>query len=221
MPVTDDSRSSRDIDTALAEDRRFPPDEVFAAAANADASIYERDFDEFWTSEARARISWFSDFHTLYEWQLPYAKWYLGGSLNVCYNCVDRHVAAGNGGRVAYYWEGEPSGERRVLTFADLQREVVRFAAGLKQLGVRKGTPVGIYMGMVPELAIAMLACARLGAPFTVVFGGFSAEALAGGSRTWNAKCSSPRMRAGGVAAPYRSRPMPMKRSAGRRRSRR
>jgi hypothetical protein len=95
MPVTDDSRSSRDIDTALAEDRRFPPDEVFAAAANADAAIYERDFDEFWTSEARARISWFRDFHTLYEWQLPYAKWYLGGSLNVCYNCVDRHSRPG------------------------------------------------------------------------------------------------------------------------------
>ena len=180
VPETDDSSPARDIDTALAEDRRFPPDEIFAAAANADGSIYERDFDEFWTTEARARISWFRDFETLYDWQLPYAKWYLGGSLNVCYNCVDRHVEAGNGDKVAYYWEGEPLGDRRTLTFAGLQREVVRFAAGLRQLGVRKGTPVGIYMGMVPELAIAMLACARLGAPFTVVFGGFSAEALAG-----------------------------------------
>ena len=160
-PETEDSPPARDIDTALAEDRRFPPDEVFAAAANADASIYERDFDEFWASEARTRISWFRDFETLYEWELPYAKWYLGGSLNVCYNCVDRHVAAGNGDKVAYYWEGEPAGDRRTLTFADLQKEVVRFAAGLRDLGVGKGTPVGIYMGMVPELAIAMLACAR------------------------------------------------------------
>ncbi|HEY1628056.1 MAG TPA: acetate--CoA ligase, partial [Streptosporangiaceae bacterium] len=117
--------------------------------------------------------------HTLYEWNLPYAQWYLGGSLNVCYNCVDRHVEAGHGDKVAYYWEGEP-GDRRVLTYADLQSHVVRFASGLRELGVGKGTPVGIYMGMVPELAIAILACTRLGAPFTVVFGGFSAEALSG-----------------------------------------
>jgi acetyl-CoA synthetase len=179
MSATGDAPAPRDIDTALAEDRRFPPDEGFAAEANASAAIYQRDFDEFWTTEARTRISWFQDFHTLYEWNLPYARWYLGGSLNVCYNCVDRHVAAGNGDKVAYYWEAEP-GNRRVLTYADLQREVVRFAAGLRELGVGKGTPVGIYMGMVPELAVAMLACARLGAPFTVVFGGFSAEALSG-----------------------------------------
>jgi acetyl-CoA synthetase len=179
MSETGDASTPRDIDTAQAEDRRFPPDEVFAAEANASAAIYQRDFDEFWTTEARTRISWFQDFHTLYEWNLPYAQWYLGGTLNVCYNCVDRHVEAGNGDKVAYYWEAEP-GNRRVLTYADLQREVVRFASGLRQLGVGKGTPVGIYMGMVPELAIAMLACARLGAPFTVVFGGFSAEALSG-----------------------------------------
>jgi acetyl-CoA synthetase len=133
MSVTDDSRSSRDIDTALAEDRRFPPDQEFAATANADSAIYDRDFDEFWTSEGRMRISWFRHFEALYEWRLPYAKWYLGGSLNACYNCVDRHVATGNGDKVAYYWEGEPSGDRRVLTFADLQREVVRFAAGLSR----------------------------------------------------------------------------------------
>src|SRR5580698_6082986 len=179
MSVTGDASAPRDIDTAQAEDRRFPPDKEFAAEANASAAIYQRDFDEFWTTEARSRISWFQDFHTLYEWNLPYARWYLGGTLNVCYNCVDRHVAAGHGDKVAYYWEGEP-GDRRVLTYADLQREIVRFASGLRRLGVGKGTPVGIYMGMVPELAIAMLACARLGAPFTVVFGGFSAEALSG-----------------------------------------
>jgi acetyl-CoA synthetase len=102
-----------------------------------------------------------------------------GGRLNACYNCVDRHVAAGRGDKVAYHWEGEPDGDRRTVTFADLQREVVRFANALRQLGVGRGTPVGIYMGMVPELPIAMLACARLGAPHTVVFGGFSAASLA------------------------------------------
>ncbi len=117
-------------------------------------------------------------FDKLYEWELPYARWYLGGRLNVTYNCVDRHVESGNGDRVAYHWEGEPAGEYRTITFADLQAEVVRFANGLRTLGVKKGTPVGIYMGMVPELPIAMLACARLGAPHTVVFGGFSAESL-------------------------------------------
>jgi acetyl-CoA synthetase len=125
-------------------------------------------------------VTWFEPFDKLLEWEPPYAKWYLGGKLNVCFNCVDRHVEAGNGHNVAYYWEGEPEEERRELTFSDLQREVVRFANGLKKLGVKKGTPVAIYMGMIPELPIAMLACTRLGAPHTVVFGGFSAEALSG-----------------------------------------
>src|SRR5205085_12182678 len=110
----------------------------------------------------------------------PYAKWYLGGTLNVCFNCVDRHVEAGLGDRVAYHWEGEPEGETRTITYADLQRDVVRFANVLKELGVKKGTPVAIYMGMVPELPVAMLACTRLGAPHTVVFGGFSADSLSG-----------------------------------------
>ncbi|HEX6664711.1 MAG TPA: acetate--CoA ligase, partial [Gaiellaceae bacterium] len=146
--------------------------------ANAQPDVYERDWEEFWETEGRERLTWFEPFSKLYEWEPPYAKWYLGGKLNVCFNCVDRHVEAGNGDRVAYYWEGEPEGERRTVTFADLQREVVRFANGLKELGVKKGTAVGIYMGMIPELPIAMLACARLGAPHTVVFGGFSAESL-------------------------------------------
>jgi acetyl-CoA synthetase len=114
------------------------------------------------------------------EWELPYAKWYVGGKLNVTYNCVDRHVEAGYGAKVAYYWEGEPVGDRREVTFADLQRETTKVANALKALGVKKGTPVGIYMGMVPETAIAMLACARIGAPHTVVFGGFSADSLSG-----------------------------------------
>ncbi len=168
------------IDTIFVEERRYPPDPEFAAQANAQPEIYDRDPDEFWESEGRERITWFEPFTQVCEWEPPYAKWYVGGKLNIAYNCVDRHVEAGNGDKVAYYWEGEPVGDRHRLTFKDLQDEVVRFSNGLKELGVRKGTPVGIYMGMVPELPIAMLACARLGAPHTVVFGGFSAESLAG-----------------------------------------
>jgi acetyl-CoA synthetase len=168
------------IETILLEERRYPPPEDFAAQANAQPDIYERDFEEFWESEARGRVTWFEPFDRLLAWEPPYAKWYLGGKLNVCFNCVDRHVESGSGDKVAYYWEGEPQDERRELTFSDLQREVVRFANGLKKLGVKKGTPVAIYMGMIPELPIAMLACTRLGAPHTVVFGGFSAEALSG-----------------------------------------
>jgi acetyl-CoA synthetase len=166
------------IETILLEERRYPPPPRFAAQANAQPEIYERDFEEFWEAEARERVSWLEPFDQLYEWEPPYARWYLRGKLNICFNCVDRHVEAGNGAKVAYYWEGEPEGERRELTFADLQHEVVRLANGLKKLDVAKGTPVAIYMGMVPELPIAMLACARLGAPHTVVFGGFSAESL-------------------------------------------
>jgi acetyl-CoA synthetase len=166
------------IDALLLEERRYPPPPEFAAQPNATPAIYERDFEEFWETEARERITWFEPFTELYEWELPYAKWYVGGKLNVCFNCVDRHVEAGIGDKVAYHWEGEPDGERRTVTFVDLQREVVRFANALKELGVGKGTPVGIYMGMIPELPISMLACARLGAPHTVVFGGFSADSL-------------------------------------------
>jgi acetyl-CoA synthetase len=166
------------IDTMLLEERRYAPDPEFARQANAQPEIYERDWEEFWETEGRDRVTWFEPFSRLYEWEAPYAKWYLGGRLNVCFNCVDRHVEAGNGEKVAYFWEGEPEDERRTITFADLQREVVRFANALKKLGVAKGTPVGIYMGMVPELPIAMLACARIGAPHTVVFGGFSSESL-------------------------------------------
>jgi acetyl-CoA synthetase len=167
------------IETMFLEERRYPPDPEFAAQANAQQELYERNFEELWAREAE-RITWFEPWTTLLEWKAPYAKWYVGGKLNVCFNCVDRHVEAGNGDKVAYYWEGEPEDDRREITFSDLQDEIVRFANGLKELGVEKGTPVGIYMGMVPELPIAMLACARLGAPHTVVFGGFSAEALAG-----------------------------------------
>jgi acetyl-CoA synthetase len=168
------------IDTLLLEERRYEPDPDFAAQANAQPDIYERDWEDFWETEGRERVTWFEPFSKLYEWDQPYAKWFIGGELNVCFNCVDRHVEAGNGDQVAYYWEGEPEDERREIPFAELQRDVVRFANALKELGVKKGTPVGIYMGMVPELPVAMLACARLGAPHTVVFGGFSADSLSG-----------------------------------------
>src|SRR5947199_669509 len=171
---------SRTIDTLIIEVRWYPLPPGFAVGANAKPEIYSRSFEDFWEAEGRERVTWFEPFTKLLEWELPYAKWYLGGKLNVCFNCVDRHVAAGLGEKIAYYWEGEPEDDRREITFADLQREVVRFANALTKLGVRKGTPVAIYMGMVPELPVAMLACTRLGAPHTVVFGGFSADSLAG-----------------------------------------
>ncbi len=176
--MASETSQQQTIETIFLEERQYAPDPEFSREANAQPDIYERDFEEFWESEGRERVTWFEPFDELLQWEPPYAKWYVGGKLNICFNCVDRHVEAGNADKVAYYWEGEPEDERLELTFADLQREVVRFANGLKELGVKKGTPVGIYMGMVPELPIAMLACTRLGAPHTVVFGGFSAESL-------------------------------------------
>src|SRR5436189_523287 len=168
------------IESMQLEERRYPPPPEFAKNANAKPDIYNKPFEDFWKEEALKRVSWFQPFDKVLEWKLPYAKWFLGGKLNVCYNCVDRHVEAGRGDKVAYYWEGEPVDQKRTITFSDLQRDVVQFANALKKLGVKKGTPVGIYMGMVPELPLAMLACTRLGAPHTVVFGGFSAESIAG-----------------------------------------
>src|SRR5690348_16494473 len=166
----------------MAERRTFPPDPAFAAQANAKAGLYEeaeRDYVAFWERLARERVSWFEDFHTTLEWNLPFAKWFVGGKLNISYNCVDRHVERGLGDKVAYHWIGEP-GDTRTITYADLHREVQKAANALKELGIQTGDRVAIYMPMIPELPIAMLACARLGATHTVVFGGFSAEALAG-----------------------------------------
>ena len=165
------------IESLFEEERRFPPDLAFAADANAQPAIYDEPFEVFWERHGRERVSWDAPFAGLYTWEPPYAKWFLGGTLNVAYNCVDRHVEAGLGERVAYHWEGEP-GDTRTITYAELQRDVVRMANALRELGVGKGTAVAIYMGMVPELAVAMLACTRLGAPHTVVFGGFSADSL-------------------------------------------
>src|SRR5437868_4747171 len=171
---------SHAIETMQLEERRYPPPPQFAQQANAKADIYNKPLEDFWKDEALKRVTWFKPFDKVLEWKLPYAKWFLGGKLNVCYNCVDRHVEAGRGEKVAFFWEGEPVDQKRTITFSELQRDVVQFANALKKLGVKKGTPVGIYMGMVPELPVAMLACTRLGAPHTVVFGGFSAESLSG-----------------------------------------
>src|SRR5438876_2436311 len=174
-----EATSGHAIETLQVEDRRYPPSPEFSKQANAKPEIYAKSFDDFWSEESK-RITFIEPWKQLYEWKPPYAKWYIGGQLNVCYNCVDRHVESGLGDKVAYFWEGEPEDDRREITFGQLQKEVVRFANGLKKLGVKKGTHVGIYMGMIPDLPVAMLACTRIGAPFTVVFGGFSGESLSG-----------------------------------------
>jgi acetyl-CoA synthetase len=171
-----------EIENLLREARTFAPDPGFSARANAKSELYleaETDFVAFWERLARERISWFKPFDKTLEWELPFARWFIGGQLNISYNCVDRHVENGLGSKVAYHWIGEP-GDTRTLTYADLHREVQKAANALLRLGVSKGDRVAIYMPMIPELPIAMLACARIGAPHTVVFGGFSAEALAG-----------------------------------------
>ena len=176
-----DPTRAPEIEALLLEGRTFAPDPGFAARANATASLYDEadaDYEAFWARQARERLSWFTPFATTLEWELPFAKWFVGGEINVAYNCVDRHVERGLGDKVAYHWIGEP-GDTRTLTFRDLQREVNRAANGLRELGVRRGDRVAIYLPMVPELPISMLACAKLGAAHTVVFGGFSAEALA------------------------------------------
>ena len=170
------------IENLLREARTFPPGPAFIAQANAKSDLYleaETDFEAVWERLARERISWFKPFDKTLEWDLPFARWFIGGELNISYNCVDRHVENGLGSKVAYHWIGEP-GDTRTITYADLHRDVQKAANALLRLGVTKGDRVAIYMPMIPELPIAMLACARIGAPHTVVFGGFSAEALAG-----------------------------------------
>jgi acetyl-CoA synthetase len=173
--------SDATIHDLLAEERTFPPDPAFQQTAlTADRSLYdEADADRlgFWARQARELVTWFEDFDTVLEWDLPIAKWFVGGKLNVAHNCIDRHVAAGNGDKVAYHWEGEP-GDTRSLTYAELLTEVSKFANVLKGLGVKRGDRVNIYMPMILELPIAMLACARIGAPHSVVFGGFSPDSL-------------------------------------------
>ena len=171
---------SNSLSNLLQEDRRFPPSDAFASQANADASMYtDADADRiaFWETQAR-RLQWESPWTEALDWSnAPFAQWFVGGTLNVAVNCVDRHVDAGNGDRVAIHFEGEP-GDTRTLTYADLQKQVAQATNALTALGITAGDRVAIYLPMIPEAAIAMLACARLGAPHSVVFGGFSAEAL-------------------------------------------
>ncbi len=173
--MSDDNLSSH-LDRATLE-----PDPAFAAQANGTAAMYDEaqaDHEGFWARQARERITWSKDFDTTLDWSgAPFAKWFVGGELNVAHNCVDRHVEAGRGDRVAIHFEGD-QGDTRTITYADLQREVNRTANALTELGVATGDRVAIYMPMIPETVFTMLACARLGAPHSVIFGGFSAEAL-------------------------------------------
>ncbi len=169
------------IENYYVEDRTFPPSADFVASAVAgDRSDYQEaalDYEAFWARQARELLTWDQDFHTTLEWELPYAKWFLGGQLNVSYNCLDRHVEAGYGDRIAYFWEGEP-GDTREISYTQLLDEVSRFANVLKGLGLEKGDRVAIYMPMIPELPVAMLACTRIGVAHSVIFGGFSPDSI-------------------------------------------
>jgi acetyl-CoA synthetase len=169
-----------EIDALLEENRRFPPSETFRTSANVnDPAIYEtaaRDPEAFWAGFAR-ELEWMRPWDKVLEWNPPYAKWFAGGKLNASANCLDRHVRTARRNKAALIWEGEP-GDRRTLTYWDLYRQVSAFANVLKSLGVKRGDRVALYLPLIPELAIAMLACARIGAVHSVVFGGFSAESL-------------------------------------------
>jgi len=163
------------------EERTFPPSSAFVSQANTNTSaLYDEanaDFEAFWARQARELLTWDQDFTEILEWKLPDAKWFADGKLNVSANCLDRHVANGLGDKVAYHWEGEP-GDTISITYAELLTEVSKFANVLKGLGVEKGDRVAIYMPMILELPIAMLACTRIGAAHSVIFGGFSADAI-------------------------------------------
>jgi acetyl-CoA synthetase len=174
------------LDTVMQESRVFPPPAEFSARARIKSiDEYQRLWDEaaadpaaFWGRIAKDELHWFEPFTKSLEWEEPFAKWFVGGKTNASYNCLDKHVAEGRGNRTAFLWEGEP-GDTRKLTYAELLTEVKKFANVLKSLGVKQGDVVSIYMPLTPELAIAMLACARIGAIHSVIFAGFSAEAIA------------------------------------------
>ena len=179
--MADESKSVPiEIDALLDEQRTFAPPDAFQRAANvSDAAVYDTaaaDPERFWEGFAQ-QLEWMQPWHRILEWNPPYAKWFVGGKLNVCVNCVDRHVRTARRNQAALVWEGEP-GDQRTLTYFDLYRQVNAFANALKSLGVKRGDRVAIYLPLIPELAIAMLACARIGAVHSVVFGGFSAESL-------------------------------------------
>ncbi|WP_027341894.1 acetate--CoA ligase [Hamadaea tsunoensis] len=181
---------SETLENLLSEDRRFPPPADIAANANVTADAYAEaagDRLEFWAKQAR-RLDWFKEWDQILDWSNPpFAKWFVGGQLNIAYNCLDRHIAAGRGDKVAIHWEGEP-GDTRTITYADLHAEVCRAANTLTDLGVVAGDRVAIYLPMIPEAAVAMLACARIGATHSVVFGGFSKDALGGRIQDASAK---------------------------------
>jgi acetyl-CoA synthetase len=181
-----------EIEALLNEQREFPPPEAFRAGALIrDDSVYEeaeRDPEAFWMRLALEFVGWFQQPSQGLEWDPPHCTWFADGELNVAWNCLDKQVEAGRGDRVAYHWVGEPEGETRDITYSELLTSVCKLANGLRRLGIGKGDRVGIYMGMVPELPIAMLACARIGAPHVVVFGGFSAESLGERLRSTEAK---------------------------------
>src|SRR5215204_6923123 len=172
------------IESVLHESRLFPPPAEFAAAAHIGSSEdYERLYQEadadpeaFWAKRAE-ELSWSRKWDTVLEWNEPFAKWFMGGKINISYNCLDRHLDTWRRNKAAFIWEGEP-GEQRTLTYQQLHSQVCRFANVLKKLGVTTRDRVALYMPLVPELAIAMLACARIGATHTVIFGGFSADAI-------------------------------------------
>lgn len=174
--------SDETLSNLLKEDRRFEPPADLAANANLTEEAYARaaaDREEFWAEQAE-RLTWDQRWDTVLDWtDPPFAKWYVGGKLNAAYNCVDRHVEAGNGDKVAFHWVGEPVDDKRTITYRQLQDEVSQAANALTGLGVQAGDRVAIYMPMIPEAVVTMLACARIGAPHTVVFGGFSSDALA------------------------------------------
>ena len=177
-PSTGDS-SGYSIENLSQENRHFPPSAAFAAQANAKSDLYERaekDRLAFWEEQAR-ELTWDKSWETVLEWNSPYAKWFIGGKINASVNALDRHVAAGRGGRVAFNFEGEP-GDTRTITYAQMLADVSKAANALTQIGINAGDRVAIYMPMIPEAAVAMLACARIGAVHSVVFGGFSADAL-------------------------------------------
>ncbi len=178
--MSETTDSSETLSNLLHENRKFPPSEQFAGSANVKADAYDEanaDRLAFWAKQAE-RLTWDTRWRDVLDWsEAPFAKWFVGGTLNVAYNCVDRHVDDGHGDQVAFHWEGEP-GDTRTLTYAQLKDEVCKAANALSELGVNTGDRVAIYMPMIPETVVAMLACARLGAPHTVVFGGFSSTAL-------------------------------------------
>lgn len=186
---------SGQIDTVMHEDRLFPPSLEFAAKSRVGSmQAYEDLWNEakadptaFWENLAATELHWFEPFSTTLEWEEPFAKWFVGGKTNACYNCVDKHLDEGNGDKTAIIWEGEP-GDQRTLTYRELHVEVCKFANAMKTLGIGQGDVVSIYMPMVPELIIAMLACARIGAAHSVIFAGFSAEAIADRNKDASAK---------------------------------